>query len=542
MNAEFSYIQPGLEPELNALTPAELQHHYCAHLHAFLLDEFLGAAYLNRFLTIDNLQSHGELTKCFVHLIRKAAQLLPLNPGVKRIHGQIFNTQLDKIKSSALEKYSIDDAFLKRFNFLQKRGKHQEAYDALLAKLQEENTNVLLAEMLLELSLENDPAALSWLEDVKPHEILKDDWNIQTIYQAAKHGETELALALWERADLDVAQCGENLLCHLGACFAKSGDAAKAKELFARALDMDPTLLPIRLLLNELENPFKIEDTPLQGESIPILIYSYNKAELLGATLKSVCESAIGDSKIIVLLNGCSDSSLEVVEQAQKEFPNRGIEIINMPINMGAPAARNYLLHYVHKHYAFKYVAYLDDDVILPDNWLQALLCAIREDTSIGVVGCRVLNPDVRKPQYLYRDPSIVKPGSFRLTLPRPIAGSSTGLYEVRRDVWTVMGCCHLIRKECFQKVPDFDIQFSPSQLDDVAFHLDVNLQGWKVRYLGNLACIHHRATGFQKSDNKTSGNSMGNDVKFYYRFRDHFPAFTRWMQSNTAAFMQELR
>lgn len=541
MSAEFSYVSPGLEPELNSLAASELQHHYCAHLNAFLLDEYLGSAYLNKFLAIENLQSHSELAKCFVHLLGKMSQLLPFHSGIKKMHGQVFNTKLDLVKFNILGKYFVDDVFLKRLNYLQKRGKSEEAYESLLSKLRKDNTNVLLGEMLLELSLASGRGLLQWIEDFRPHEVFEKDWNIHAIYQAAKHGQTELAIDLWERARIDYSQCGENLLCHIGACFAKCGDTQKARKCFLQAIEMDPTLLPIKLLINEFDSPFVVDYASIHDESVPILIYSYNKADLLATTLKSVCDSDIGCSSVVVLLNGCTDGSLEVVEKIKKDYSQRHIEIINMPINMGAPAARNYLLHYVHEHYSFNYVVYLDDDVILPVNWLKCLLSAMREDKTIGVVGCRIVNPDDSTAQYLFRDLSIVKPGNFRLTLPKPIAGDSSGIYAVRRDVCSVMGCCHMIRKECFQSVPEFDIQFSPSQLDDVAFHLDVNLQGWKVRYLGSLACVHYRATGFQKSDSKTSGNSMGNDVKFYYRFRDHFPEFTRWMHSNTATFMREL-
>jgi GT2 family glycosyltransferase len=140
--------------------------------------------------------------------------------------------------------------------------------------------------------------------------------------------------------------------------------------------------------------------------------------------------------------------------------------------------------------------------------------------------------------QYLFRDVSIIKKGVFRLSLAAPFWAVDPGFYAVRRDVDSVMGCCHLIKRECLEQVPEFDIQFSPSQLDDVAFHLDVRLKGFKIRYLGQLECIHFRSTGFQSPEKSNHGSSLGNDVKFYYRFKNMFPLMRAWQSKRNRGFL----
>ncbi len=44
------------------------------------------------------------------------------------------------------------------------------------------------------------------------------------------------------------------------------------------------------------------------------------------------------------LLNGCTDHSAAVVAKARERFPNNPVECIELPVNVGAPAARNWLL------------------------------------------------------------------------------------------------------------------------------------------------------------------------------------------------------
>lgn len=539
---EFKYISPGLPAEMAALTIDDLCHHYATHLHDFVLDGNLGSAYLNRFLAEPDLQAHQDATKCLIHLMQKMVQLLPFNPGVRNLFGQIFNSPEDKAKATVLEKQTLDEALTLGIQQLHAEGKQEEAYTLLCQKLQENPGHVGYAEMLLELTLTFDFELGQWFDAFETHPLLKHDWQAYAAFQAAKQGKHELAVNLWESLQSSDFTSGDNTLNHIGMSYSNLGEKNKAREIFMRSLALDPSQHAIKHLINEIDSPFKVDDDILDGRNVPILIYTYNKARLLEITLRDVCESDIGNCDVIVLINGCTDHSLEVARQAQAKYTNRTIEIIDMPINMGAPAARNYLLDHVKKTRDFKYVAYLDDDVTLPKNWLTSLVTAMEEDAKIGAVGCQVLTPDGLLQQYLYRDVTIAKPGVFRLGWATPFSCRSIGMYNVRRDVDTIMGCCHLIRKECFDTVPGFDIQFSPSQLDDVAFHLDLGLNGWKVRYLGQLECTHYRATGFEGRNNTINGNAMGNDVKFYYRFLDHLDTFKQRLHANTAEFMNEIR
>lgn len=545
MVAPFAYTTPGMEPELAALTPDELVQHYATHLRDFILDDHLGTAYLNRFLAEKDLQAHPGLTRCLIHLMGRIRQLLPFNNGVRSLYGQLFNDDDEKARGAVLAKLNQSPEYVARLQRLQDAGRADELHSLLLSHLRAEPANVVVAEMLLECSLSagmyNHNLSTDWLHDFAPPELLQSDWRSFAMYRAARHGHTDLALQLWHDAGGTQYACQDIAANHVAACLTATGNHDAARMLYMRSLQTNPAQQPVQKLLHELDNPFATDPDSLSGPAIPVLIYTYNKADLLAQTLHSVCQSTLGTPDVIVLVNGCTDNSLEVVRKAQAHYPNIPIELINIPINMGAPAARNYLLHHVQQTRTFDYVAYLDDDVTLPENWLASLATAMREDPHIGVVGCRILNPDVPLQQYLYRDVSIVKPGLFRLGLATPHATRSIGLYNVRRDVDSVMGCCHLIRKQVFDTVPGFDIQFSPSQLDDVAFHVDATLKGWNVRYLGQLACIHHRATGFQKSGARVNGNSMGNDVKFYYRYQDHFDTLAERLRTRTNSFLQTL-
>lgn len=536
MTDEFQYLPAGLPSELNFLDLDEVCQHYVTHMRNFMLDENMGAGYFNRFASDTGLADNINATKCFVHLVKKMHQLAPLNGPIQGIYGQLFKSPEAAGKAKLLTRYTADPKTIAAIDHLTKRSKHAHAHDILLKELQEDTSNIVLADMLMDLDLQADIEIDSWLDEVNVQDLFATDWKARLAFIHAKNGKYEQALKFWDTLT-DTERASSEVLCNfMAASFLKTGDTGEAHKLFTRSLELDPAQLPIKLAKNELDDPFIVREDALENIHVAICIYSYNKEELLEMTLKSVCESSIGKSDVLVLLNGCTDDSRSVLKRIQANYPEISIEPIIIPINMGAPAARNYLINHVMTTRKSDYIAFLDDDVTLPAKWLQSLVTAIEEDDKIGAVGCKVLNPDNETLQYMFRDVSLAKPGAFRLSLGAPFWNRDIGLYDVRKDVDNIMGCCHLMRRECFDKVPTFDICFSPSQLDDVAFHLDLRLAGYTVRYLGQLSCVHHRSTGFQGLHKRTYGNSLGNDVKFYYRFLEHFDQFLSWQRERNAA------
>ncbi|WP_051294951.1 glycosyltransferase [Maridesulfovibrio bastinii] len=536
MNMEFKYVPPGMPSELQSLNLDELCQHYWTHQDCFMTDEYLCTSYFSRFLAEADLTKHQNAIKCFIHMMNKFIQLSPFNPILQNVTAQLYNTAENSVKNKLLAPHNISSDFQSRITHLQQRGKIQKAHDVILAELQSSPASLPLADMLLEMDISSGLPLESWLNNFEVPDLFKKDWQHLLALKHAKYAKFEEALYYWEQI-ADGADMDRDISCNLmGASYLKTGNKQKAAELFAKSLAIDPSQTPIKLLKAELENPFTIKKDALGDRSIPVCIYSFNKDSFLEMTLHSVCKSSLGKSDIIILLNGCSDNSQNVVEKIKSEYPEVSIELIVMPVNIGAPAARNYLVNRVLTSRNTEYMAFLDDDVELPADWLESLVTAIEEDPKIGAVGCKVLNPQDSSYQYLYRNTSIAKPGIIRLSLSTPLHTTDSGLYDVRRDVDTVMGCCHLIRTECFEKVPGFDIGFSPSQLDDVAFHLDLRLHGYKVRYLGQLSCTHHRSTGFMNAKmHGFNGNSLGNDVKFYYRFLDSFEKIKSWQDNRNS-------
>ena len=98
------------------------------------------------------------------------------------------------------------------------------------------------------------------------------------------------------------------------------------------------------------------------------------------------------------------------------------------------------------------------------------------------------------------------------------------GQYDLRRPCLSVMGCCHMFdRKKCDQLgIPDFDIRFSPSQVDDLEHDLQVWKAGGQILYDGRVAVIHLQDAGRQAPMTQASwAHVLGNHMKMEYKFSE---------------------
>lgn len=534
MTQDFQYIPPGLSSELKSMDMGELINHYLTHYRNILFDEHLLESYIARLLEFSDIGNNPEGLKLLFHLLKKYIQLNPfseavLNLYVKIIPANRFSELLRFMGRSA----KTDSNILGKVQQAINHEDYKKAYGLLALALKENPEDINTANLLAELAIQSEQDLEFVFKKISIPEEYLEDFKLRCVYLCSKHLKYEKALNIWNGCDKSVLKNNEMLCAYLGLAYLGCGKKDEALDLLKLSLAHDKNQVPIQELIKELENPFKVDDNALKDKKITVCLYSYNKADLLKSTLESLCESQIGDSDIVVLLNGCKDNSRELFDQVKEKYPDIPIDLIEMPVNVGAPAARNYLVDYTLKKRKNDYVAFLDDDVTIPVDWLKSLVTALESDGEAGAVGCKILNPEDSSLQYIFRDVSIAKPGVLRLSFTAPLWNLDNGLYNVCREVDTVMGCCHLIRTECLEKVPEFDIRFSPSQLDDVAFHLDLRLLGYKILYLGQLSCVHHRSTGFLKNKGKTTtnGNSYGNDVKFYYRFAPMLEKMSGWQQ-----------
>ena len=291
------------------------------------------------------------------------------------------------------------------------------------------------------------------------------------------------------------------------SCLLALGQRQEALEALRRSVTASPWSTGDWLRLHDLAADRDRAVAPLPG-GVCILLYTYNKARELDETLTSLAASATGDAPVWVLDNGSTDNTASVLDAWCERLGGR-LRPLRLPVNIGAPAARNWLLALpeVRRH---EYLVFLDDDVSLPPDWLARLGAAVAAYPQASVWGCRVVdeaNPLVA--QSVDISPAPTQPGGQALLLPGLHgAQPDLGRFDYLRPCVSVTGCCHLLREADISTTGGFDIRFSPSQYDDFERDLRLCLAGGHAVYQGHLRVLHKRRSG---SAAERSPAEMGN-------------------------------
>lgn len=283
----------------------------------------------------------------------------------------------------------------------------------------------------------------------------------------------------------------------------------------------------LTLLLWDAQN---IEpDAPLPQERAAILAYSWNKAELIVQTLESVFASDIGDNPVIVLDNGSTDDTPGALRAARDRFGADRLHVVTLPVNVGAPAARNWLLSLPEVR-ACRFAAFLDDDVLLPRDWLAKLLNAALRHPECGTVGCSIRDHEhphaLQSADYhlLHRlsGEAGQEPGE-RLRVFNNCTGTlDSGMFAYERPCLSVSGCCHLLDVSLLDSVGVFDVRFTPTQFDDLDRDIRSFLAGRPCLYAGSLSIDHvQRSSLRQASSPAQVAHILGNKIKLEAKYDD---------------------
>ncbi len=357
--------------------------------------------------------------------------------------------------------------------------------------------------------------------------ILDGDWPrtltpVRLLAQAQfllARGDAQGALArLRELDDLGGMLPGAPGLELSGECLARLGQPKGAIRAWAACLEAAPWRVNTLLKLHDLATGLgQLQAMPQGGTAI--LLYTYNKAAELDATLRSLAASDTRGAPLWLLDNGSTDATPQVVSAWAERLGGR-LNALRLPVNVGAPAARNWLLS-LPEVLGHDFLVFLDDDVDLPADWLGRLGAAAAACPEASVWGCRVVDEQsrlvIQNVDYAPLAPAeAAESGGRRLVLPQLHAAlPDLGQFTYLRPCVSVTGCCHLLRTADIARTGGFDIRFSPSQCDDVERDLRVFLSGGHVCYQGHLAIGHKRRSGLAAERGAAElGNATANTHK----------------------------
>lgn len=150
------------------------------------------------------------------------------------------------------------------------------------------------------------------------------------------------------------------------------------------------------------------------GPSISVIICTWNRCRLLSETLETVRAQRVASGsriEVLVVDNNSSDGTEEVVRRFQGDW------LLGQLVYLREPRqGKQFALNRGIAHSTGDVLAFTDDDVILPHDWLEAIREAFREPTAQLIGG---------KTQLLW--PGGASPAWFRQSMLAVVAGVDLG-------------------------------------------------------------------------------------------------------------------
>jgi glycosyltransferase involved in cell wall biosynthesis len=224
---------------------------------------------------------------------------------------------------------------------------------------------------------------------------------------------------------------------------------------------------------------------PMPNIQISAIICTHNRDTYLGAAIDSLlAQDFAAEFEVVVVDNGSSDRTCEVVEQ-RASHPR--LKYVFEPI-IGLSVARNTGA----KVASGKILAYLDDDAVASDSWLQVFDDAYNNNSKLAIAGGKVT---LLWPQGI-QQPKWLSPG---------LAGN-LGAYDLGDSIiyidqpgLTPRGLNYSIRRSFLEEIGGFDPHLgrvgknllSNEELQMTEFALQ---KGWQVAYLPQALVAHNVA------------------------------------------------
>ncbi len=224
---------------------------------------------------------------------------------------------------------------------------------------------------------------------------------------------------------------------------------------------------------------------------LSIIILNYRSKGLCKTCLRGILKIPFDlKYEIIVLDNGSNDG---IDEMMAKDYPD--IPYIQTGSNLGHSAGNNLGIQAAKGDY----LLILNPDITVTDRAFETMVQYMKQHPEVGVVGCKLLNPD-KSIQYscrrFYRP---LTPLLSRTFLGKTSLGQKHMDHFLMKDMdhnqtqpvnW-VQGSCMMIKKSLINEIGAFDERFF-LYFSDVDLCFRAWTANWEVHYLAEARVIHY--------------------------------------------------
>jgi GT2 family glycosyltransferase len=217
---------------------------------------------------------------------------------------------------------------------------------------------------------------------------------------------------------------------------------------------------------------------------LSIIIVNYNAGAFLPRCLCSIEAQTLRDHEVIIVDNGSSDGSLEVVQESER------VQIIHNQQNLGFAAAQNQGI----RHARGRYLMPLNFDIEMTPRFLEEMVAAIEKSPGIGLVTGKLvqMSADGEHLDTFYSTGHILPPDRF--VHHRGAGEYDRGQYNDMEEVFGAPGAAPLYRREMLESIAFRGAYFDESLFtwyEDVDIDWRAKRMGWKCIYNPKAVAYH---------------------------------------------------
>ena len=228
-------------------------------------------------------------------------------------------------------------------------------------------------------------------------------------------------------------------------------------------------------------------ETRFQGAASPqisVVVVNWNRREYLRACLESLARQTSADFEVIVVDNGSTDGSAEMVERDWVPRAELRVRLLRNAENRGFCAANNQGFAAARG----QYVALLNNDAEAEPGFLAALREVFDRGERIGMAAAKILVHE--DPQRIDKAGHLIYPDGQNRG--RGTGELDLGQYDQVEECLWPDGCAAMYRKRMLDQIGGFDEDFFMFG-DDAELGLRARIAGWQCLYTPAAVVRHHR-------------------------------------------------
>ena len=261
---------------------------------------------------------------------------------------------------------------------------------------------------------------------------------------------------------------------------------------------------------------------------VSIIIATFNQVDFLKKNLLSIeSKTTYKNYEIIIVTNNLDEHS-----EMRRFLKTTKHRVCIFKNNYSFGEMNNFASTFANG----EFLLFLNDDVeIVSASWLEYMLKVAIND-KVGAVGPKLLFSDGKLQEaggIVWKDGIIWNYGRNE--------NPEDPNYNFVRNVDYCSGCCLMIKKELFEKLGKFDLQYKPAYCEDVDLCLAIQKEGLSILYQPLAVLIHY--------EGKTSGTDLKSGIKSYQvqnqkKFRIKWKSFldSRLNDSQNNVFLERNR